>query len=90
MPTKRKSKKPSVEMVVLSSAVPRVRAGVRTTRGAGNAGSSSSRGNVLALASKSVRPRAGLMGKGHPSCGCAGKGVRPSLDSLVHNSYGRA
>ena len=99
MPTKSKSKKASVEIVVLASPVPRVRAGTRNVRGAGNAGSSSSKANVLALASRTDRPRAGpvrMMGRGN--CGChmgrgyhmKGKGVRPSLDSLLINSFGRA
>ena len=96
MPTK--AKKPSAELLILSSSAPRPRAGVRNIRGAGQL----TRGNVLALASsRSARPRAGpirTLGSGvytHipiPRCGCKtrGKGVRPSLDSLIHNTFGKA
>lgn len=95
MPTKSKSKKPSVDMVLLSSSVaPRPRAGPRTKRGG-----QITRGNVLALASSSARPRAGparMEGKGvhthHRICGCKarGKGIRPTIESLFSNTFGSA
>ena len=65
------------EMVLLASAVKRPRAGPRL-RGAGNP----MRGNVLAIAPKRGR-----------GCGCSrgyGKGVLPSINSLVRNSFGSA
>lgn len=86
MPTAKK--KVPKEMIILASSTSRPRAGVRNVRGAGNG----MRSNVLALSSATSRPRAGpvkTMGKGVP-CGCKGKGVRPALDSLIYNSYGKA
>ena len=77
-----------VDIITLASPTPRPRAGPRGSGMCGCRGSgygSASQGNVIANYTYSLasRPRQGARKM-------KGKGVRPALDSLVLNTYGRA